>query len=441
MITPIATRREHPSWRAGCKAASCARVTPETLPAAAGSLSGICDAATNTLPTMITWRSRTRASARAGCLWSALAVTGLLASCGGTASPTAGRTTTGSTGHWRAITDSGPYAASIPSCVSASACLAVAGNVIIRTDDGGSSWVVSLKTGSSPGIALSDISCTAPECVAVGVGGPTRQPKAFVTGDLGRSWRSVNLAVPAGANEVSVAGVSCGTPDSCLAVGDDNGGVLAWSTSDGGHTWTNLILSDTFGSPSAVACTTADFCVVAAAQGLLVTTSGPTGFAFAHTPASWVSIGASLNAITCVPGTRSCMVVGSAGECLVGGQCSPAVATSAGGSSWSSTSNLPTGIGWLSAVSCVAPGNCVAGGYLPGKSQTVNGPPGATFLIATKSSPADWKTIPLPEPASGSFEGLAGISCATESFCLAGGLTSGPVSAVKHKSYALIGPP
>lgn len=322
-----------------------------------------------------------------------------------------------------------------PACVSATTCLAIDNDAIVRTVNGGSSWTTSLRVNPSS-VALSIISCTDNECVAVGDGNATSPPTAYATSDAGGSWTPVQLPIPAGANEVEAEGVSCGTTEVCVVVGEGNGAFFAWLTGDGGATWASTPPPPTDQGFTGIACTSAEFCVLASDEGLYVTTSGLSGFTAVQTPAI-LSTG-SINTVSCVPGTQTCVAVGGPSECLSGGSCTPLIASSVGGSRWAVASKIPTSFAYLASVSCVSTGECVVGGYVPGKYQRGDGnqvPAGSTLLLRSSGTLADWSTIAVPKVGTGSLDGLVGVSCATNSFCVAGGMTLGITNPSSSPTY------
>jgi photosystem II stability/assembly factor-like uncharacterized protein len=363
-----------------------------------------------------------------------------LAGCASTPKANTTPNSTGSTtGTWRAVKASDTYPALSPACVNATTCLAIDNGAIVRTVNGGSSWTTSLRVDPSS-VDLSIISCNGNECVAVGDGYGTSPPTAYATSDGGGNWIHAPLPISAGANEVEVEGVSCGTTEYCVVLGEGNGSVFAWMTADGGAGWVSTPPPPTQQGFDGIACTSINFCIVASFEGLLVTTIGLGGFSTAQTPA--VVSADSINAVSCVPDSQTCVAVGDPSECLTGGPCTPLIASSVGGSNWVVAKAIPTSSAYLANVSCVSGGECVVGGYVPATYQPGDNqvPAGSTLLLRSSGNLADWSTIAVPKVGTGSLDGLIGVSCATHSFCVAGGMTLGiekPSSSPTY--YDLIG--
>ncbi len=362
-----------------------------------------------------------------------------------TSSSSAGRPT-----GWRAVYEnflSRNYTVpGTPYCFDSSGCFAIDGHVIERTTNGGSTWGTSANVvlSSTASTVLVGISCSGGvTCVVVGNSTGTRNgrsvsgPDALVLSErVGRKhWHVIGLGASKGVS-INVAGVSCGTASSCVAVGSYNGGAsneggVVWYTIDAGRSWHNLRPPSSVGALSAVSCTSAKFCVAASSSAMIVTTRGPTGFAVAQSPASWAHLTTNVNALACAPGTRSCVAVGNYQPSPQNpNRFVPVIATSDGGVKWSSVGGLPAIDGSLAGVACPSAGTCVAGGYQAGKALGIEG---ATFLLQGTAGTTGWRPISVPKPTSSApLDGFFGITCPTTSFCLATPASSLP--------YELIGP-
>ena len=131
------------------------------------------------------------------------------------------------------------------SCVDENHCWAASQgspNVVLRTTDGGNSWVSSAPLNSG---TAQDVSCpTVSSCWASGsVDTATAshylvpQPAIFRSSDGGASWSIVQVY---GTNEGGILnGMSCATISYCAAAGANNGATpMLLTTTDGGGHWT-----------------------------------------------------------------------------------------------------------------------------------------------------------------------------------------------------------
>jgi hypothetical protein len=57
------------------------------------------------------------------------------------------------------------------------------------------------------------------------------------------------------------------------------------------------------------------------------------------------------------------------------------------------------------------------------------------LLLRSSGTLADWSTIAVPKVGTGSLDGLVGVSCATNSFCVAGGMTLGITNPSSSPTY------
>jgi photosystem II stability/assembly factor-like uncharacterized protein len=139
-------------------------------------------------------------------------------------------------------------------CPSPSTCVAVGGDTILRSTDGGRTWRRQPNPLSGTPYGLYGVACPSPStCVAVGadcpnastcVACPSPSPsnRPVLCGaretsgtilrstDGGRTWRRQ----PSGTPNILLWGVACVSPSTCVAVGDK--GTILRST-DGGRTW------------------------------------------------------------------------------------------------------------------------------------------------------------------------------------------------------------
>jgi hypothetical protein len=240
----------------------------------------------------------------------------------------------------------------------------------------------------------------------------------------GASW-SVAPAVDEGGDQGSpLLGISCASPDQCIAVGYDqfNGGpILPIAESWDGMAWTLQSVelpSDpppfgTLDELNAVSCASATDCM---AVGNDATGTGEP-LAEQWNGTSWQiedtaippSGGGDLTGVSCASVT-SCTAVGSDGA--------GALAETWNGSTWA-IDPTPNPVGGfdagLTAVSCPAARQCTAVG-----SYTATG--GApTLTLAEGLRAGRWEIENTPSPAAVTYSTLAGVSCPSVRSCTAVG--------------------
>jgi hypothetical protein len=254
-------------------------------------------------------------------------------------------------------------------CVNAMRCWAVGttvgvagapnGAAIITTADGGVRWstqVIPPTVGYLSAVACSDTR----NCTAVGQADQTSdgQSVVIVTTDGGAMWTQAQM--PSGFLDVTA--VSCQPDRRCLAIGSTAAGGVALVSDSGGLTWTMQgDLPSNLTGASAISCSNSLSCWVTAQ-----TVVGPDHEAGA------------------------------------------VVFTTDGGSSWT-TEAIPTGVGILNGVSCLA-GSPTGSGAVPTTSTV---PAAAAGAGATTPPPSATPTTPAPSatPTSAAL-GAAGINCA-----------------------------
>jgi photosystem II stability/assembly factor-like uncharacterized protein len=255
--------------------------------------------------------------------------------------------------------------------------------------------------------------------------------------DGGMTWATQTLP----ASLPAVDGLSCPSPSTCVAVGNDFLATgFAIGTTDGGTTWGSLGLPGTLGFFSQVTCPSTTVCLVLSDTQMLRSTDRGTTW---H-PVSLPTGAASLSGLTC-PSATSCVATGEgvatfssdggatwaqgtlpASPPSGGWQFGPLacdsvthcisimddvsgfdlLATSDGGATWAATtvSSLSTLFG-VSSLSCPAAGTCLGVFY---------GSPNS--LGVSTDAGAEWTLTPLP------FASATAISCASATNCeIAGG--------------------
>jgi photosystem II stability/assembly factor-like uncharacterized protein len=276
------------------------------------------------------------------------------------------------------------------SCSSASDCVAVEGSNIITSTDGGTSWT--LHTAPSGTNALNAISCYPSTSTCVAVGG-----KGIVTStDGGTSWTTEKT--PTGVN--SLYGVSCSSASDCVAVA----GSSVLTSSDGGASWDKGTVPNGVDALDSVSCSSSSDCVATGPVtdwvsgrrgGVLNTLSGGTSWSIRNVPRT-VGLIAS---VSCPVSTSACVGVGD--EDWFPGEFPALAATSNNeGKSWVRRT-IPKKIYDLSSVSCPSSSECVA--------------VGANSIVTSNRSGKSWTSAKVPTGTNG----LTDVSCESTLDCVA----------------------
>jgi hypothetical protein len=308
------------------------------------------------------------------------------------------------------------------SCAAALNCfvagLDVRTPVFLSTSDGGHQWTIAPLSG---GGILRSLDCAdASTCTGVmipiadtllsGTQGPARAaaPWSLVhTTDGGGTWDSYTLPARS-----QVTGLSCGSAESCVASGTDEGATsglipgFVLSTDDGGSHWRTGSAPDafSFGGESQVSCSTATDCM---AVGL-------------------TSIG-NPNQCGSLPLSASPQA-GNDSFCSSGPTEVSAIAvTKDGGMSWTSRP-LPSDVPdpQLVAISCPSPTVCWLGGQeqVPIVIGNVHDD-GSSVILGTYDGGATWQKVTFPVPSGApnyygqSYLSMGPISCPTTKACVA----------------------
>ncbi|MCB0212237.1 MAG: hypothetical protein KDJ52_23045 [Anaerolineae bacterium] len=260
-------------------------------------------------------------------------------------------------------------------------CMAVGQQIILKTNDGGSSW--SPVTPSISGLDLKDVSCsTTTRCVAVGKSS-SNTGLILVTTNGGTSWSKINQSYRMDA-------VDCISADECVAVGDES---EARFTYNGGSSWQSGRLGNTplYG----VDCISSKTCWMVGVGGRVIGTypnaGGPGGIGVISKKDLLLKEGKSLLSISCLQ-QDTCVTVGEIGKifkttntggswserssgtsvslpgvscpdetfCYAVGDSGTILASSDGGSSWSDD-NSPTAVN-LKDIHCFGSTTCLAVG-------------------------------------------------------------------------------
>ena len=265
------------------------------------------------------------------------------------------------------------------------------------------------------------MSCTsAARCIAVGDHGARTLAEAW----NGTSWRILNT--PALASS-SLTSVSCTSAARCIAVGGHGTGTLAeaWN----GTSWRILKTRNPAGTVSSsltsVSCTSAARCMAAGYAAAVNYLRGQLPVAEAWNGTSWRvlptpnPLPGQINSFWSVSCTRAfrCMAVGGS-EVNQGTGPLPSFAEAWNGTSWRlvKAANPRTGRRQLTGVNCTRAARCMAVGNSTGIVGTKGSGPYAEAWNGTS-----WRLLKVPGPRSLAYYGLglAGISCAKTSSCIA----------------------
>jgi hypothetical protein len=274
--------------------------------------------------------------------------------------------------------------------------------------------------------ALLGVSCATPvSCESVGGAFPTAGPTAPLTEGLtGIKWKRQKSPKPSdGASLGSVSCLPSGT--FCLAVGVEGGGSILYGEKWNGKHWSATpVPGPTNGVNPALdglSCSTKSSCV---AVGSSIDSVGDhlifseiwngVSWTVVPVPSPAGTIGALLDAVSCVGSPTTCTAVGSYADSSSVGEL--LLIETWNGSSWTaSTPALPPGASsaQLLGVTCPSSGACVAVGT---SFQSNNG-----FALILSGSGSAWTPASTPRLPSGYGGELLSVSCGSPSTCMAVG--------------------
>ena len=247
----------------------------------------------------------------------------------------------------------------------------------------------------------------------------------------GGTWTPDGLAMPSGATDASLSGVSCTSSTACVAVGHYSGSTgeerpLAATLSGGTWSYTEIALPGgaNYASLNGVSCTGAGACVAAGSYDVTTSTNG---YVYTHVLIETLSGGtwtattgispsgkgyASLTGISCTSST-ACTAMGNWEKTTTGVSEVPLV-ESLSGTTWST--HVLGGVGFLtfmSGVTCTTSTHCVAVG---------NAETGAGYEVVVETgSGSSWTPTTGINPSGGSYPNLSGVSCSSTTACVAVG--------------------
>jgi hypothetical protein len=320
------------------------------------------------------------------------------------------------------------------SCPGANSCTAVGGGPGYGTEGAtvaeswdGTSWTVQRTPDTEPlPVRLSASSC-ANDTSCMGVGWFTD----FTGNDVpvaerwdGAGWTLMEPP-PGTASPTHIAGVSCPSSTSCMAVGTQGQPATPFAEKWDGNGWSVVSPAAPDGSwPStltSVSCPSSDDCTAIGSVQDRATAVPPLiehwdGSAWASEPDPGVT-GGSLVSVAC-PAADNCTAVG---DISTGG--GPAVpgAQHWDGSTWTDEPMAAPPNTVLQAVSCPGVDTCFAVGEARDDGS------GQITSVAERRSGSAWTQVPTQNPG-GDVDELLGVSCATSSLCAAVGASATPTT-------------
>lgn len=224
------------------------------------------------------------------------------------------------------------------SCANSTNCVAIGGNNIIYSSNGGQSW----QETSSPvaNASLASVSCTSTQCVAVG-----SMPSAYYS-DLGVILRSTNLGVSWQIatypnSLLGLSSVSCVLNLECVAVGAS----VVYS-SNGGQSWQTASVAGGIMALSSVSCGSPSYCIALGANpaGQVNASLGANAIVSTNGGESWNptftgSNSAFINTVSCQ--NTNCVSVGPS---TLNVNSSIEIETQNSGSTWFANPEVPPSV-------------------------------------------------------------------------------------------------
>jgi hypothetical protein len=297
------------------------------------------------------------------------------------------------------------------------------------------SWIIQATPNPAPGGAdLGGVSCpSVSSCFAVGASNAGTLAEHW----NGTGWRIVPSPNPSGAQFSFVGAVSCASASACTAAGggdyqNSSGEFVQLSLAErwDGTRWSiqptpnPAIPQFAFHltALNAVSCISASGCT--AVGGSMSALSTPVTLAERWNGANWTIQPTPNQAGAAASGLFGVACTSSSSCVAVGGTSSPNdiggfLAEQWNGTHWTSLPTPSLGPGGFMGVSCTAPSSCTAVG------QTTNGS-GIIVTLAEHWNGTAWRIQPTPNPSGPQGSGLGGVSCPTQSFCMAVGGSAGP---------------
>jgi subtilisin family serine protease len=311
------------------------------------------------------------------------------------------------------------------SCPSAITCMALgigAGKLVSERWNGSEWSVVAIPSPSGGQIQLKmDVSCaSASSCLAVGTTGTEVSAKPFALRWNGSEWTSLTLPLPSGAKATELAGVSCASATSCLAVGNYVSAlefglvpgerktlVMAWNGSE----WSIQPSPNPEGRKlnrlAAVSCSSTVACTAVGGSTKSLADPATVTLGERWNGSSW-SIESTPNPPGVTESAFEDVSCASAGFCMAAGGAGPANSRTGFTSSWNGTSWQVSSSGLssvLSGVSCPSATSCHVEGVTFGQ----------------RWDGAEWSGESFASPVGAILVNLRDVSCASAGACTAVG--------------------
>lgn len=281
------------------------------------------------------------------------------------------------------------------------------------THNGGATWSV-VPWPSSFGVQyLAGLACSnSHHCLVTAevTNGRTEFLAALVTTDAGSSWALHHIAEESLAPPTTGFGLSCFDATSCFAAGP---GQQIFATADGGKVWARQSTPSDIEAITSIACGSTDTCIAVGESsnwgaGAVGTTDGGSQWSDLTLP-STLPQDAPLYGVSCATAMDCTAVGGSDAE---GDASGIAVATLDAGADWEAQ-QVPPSVDQLSSIGCTSAKACVAVGYGGSSSPNIG------ILATTTDAGVDWS---VTSPAA--TAGLSGVACPSPSECIAVGVSS-----------------
>ncbi len=325
----------------------------------------------------------------------------------------AGRSTT----TLKTIATAGQSAASI-SCPSLTTCMAVDSNsdrtTVLLTASGGTVWTTHpLPSNVGPAIG---VSCSGIAVCVVAASSPNdRGIVASETATGGTSW-TVHRVGASSDPEGSGGGISCAEGAACVLAGYGTPSSTLYASRTGAASWTHHRLSAGPGPLTAVACSTAEFCVAVGTGVAVRSLDGGVTWSTAAVPPPST---AALQAVAC-PESSTCIAVGEGTDDSGVTQGAVAYFSTDVGRTWH-PAILASGDLSLDSISCATSSTCVATSM-----------DGRGDVLRTTSAGRSWVKVALPGGVASHQVLLSSVSCGAATSCVAVG--SGPLGPVVELS-------
>lgn len=327
------------------------------------------------------------------------------------------------------------------SCTASNACVAVgAAQIFFESLGSGPSMLAATWDGASwhlfeppdpsraVGGVLYGVSCVnASNCVAVGNASDFPVAESW----NGRRWRADRLPVPSGSSFAQLGGVSCVAATMCTAVGQVFDGTANRPLIDllRGNKWAVQAPALPVGAANAilsgVSCASSTACMAVGNYGLddgttmaLAEQWDGINWAQATIPAPAGATFATLSGVSCISST-ACIAVGNYSP--DGGITTVTLADSWDGTTWTElASPNPAGEPYasLESVSCTAASACMSTGHS-------SDPNGVASSLAETWDGTGWSLASPPNPPGATGSTLHGVSCTSATTCMAVGLYPG----------------